>query len=254
MRGYAPKAKADEAHGESVPSVLNDGQAVPADAHAFEALEPGIGAFHYPSELAKTGTVFGATLGDERFDSQPTQQQAVGFAVIASIRQGGLGVFFGASRFALDVRKLVNDGFQLLLVAGVGFPSCARPAAHPLLSTSSVCLVPDLARSVGLGPVSPPQPGAGTIVLSMTTTSKSSLPSRLRRASSFICNASQTPFSCHRCNLRCAVRRAPHDRKNIVPANAGRQNIPNHRQHDAIAYRRPSAPGPNRRVRRKQGL
>src|SRR5919112_928946 len=62
------------------------------------------------------------------------------------------------------------------LTSGVLAPVRVFPRGMPVASVSRWCLLPGLARSVGLGPVLPPAPTARTEALSTTAWDQSILP------------------------------------------------------------------------------
>lgn len=75
----------DEAAGEFEEGFVDVGSAFPADAEAFEAVEPGEAAFDDPAVFAQSDAVEGAAAGDGRHDAALADLVAVDVVVVPAV-------------------------------------------------------------------------------------------------------------------------------------------------------------------------
>ncbi len=168
------EAEANNADGHRVPGILHNGQAVVADSHPTQSLEPTDGPLDHPADFPQAAAVRRPPLGDVRLDAQPGQYPPRRVAVVAPVGVQRIGQFLGPSGLALDLGKVSTNGmisrWSLRLASAVWMAN-----GTPCRSTYSVCFEPFFPRSTGLGPVCSPPPKARTMTASTITRSGSSL-------------------------------------------------------------------------------
>src|SRR5687768_7378408 len=87
--------EADDAGGQGVPGVLDDAQAVVADPHPPQTLEPTDRPLDHPADLAQAAAVRRLAFADERLDPQPAEYPPGRVAVVAPIGVQLVGQFLG---------------------------------------------------------------------------------------------------------------------------------------------------------------
>src|SRR5438105_721871 len=97
-----PNAKADDTGRQCVPCLLNHRQAVIADAHAPQSLQPADRSLHYPAHFAQAASVSGRSLVELRFNPQPSEQPTGRLAVVARIGIQRIGMFLGPTDLAAN--------------------------------------------------------------------------------------------------------------------------------------------------------
>ena len=75
---------------------------LPADAEPAEPVQQGQGLFDDPADLAESGAVFGATTGDDRFDTPVADLSAVAVVVLATVGVDLDGTSSWLAAFAAD--------------------------------------------------------------------------------------------------------------------------------------------------------
>ena len=70
---------------------MNVNEPIKSAAKATEGVQPGIGSLHWPACFSKTAAVFGVAFGNDRRDSQPTQNAAQRFGIIAAVALQPIG-------------------------------------------------------------------------------------------------------------------------------------------------------------------
>ena len=131
-------------------------------------------------------------------------------------------------------------------------PAVRIASGTPWRSTISVCFVPFLLRSTGLGPVASPPPKARTVTPSMITVSGSSLPACRSSRSRSAWRRSQMPASSQRPQPAVGgPAGAAEFRRDVLPAAAGGQDEPDDPEDDPVADSGPPALGADGLLRRQ---
>src|SRR5262249_7130386 len=114
------QSEADNTGSQSVPSLLDDTQAVVADSQPAQPLEPTDGPLHHPTNLPQPTPMLPPSPTNVRLDTQPGQQPAGRVAVVAPIGVQPVGHLLGTASLATDGGKLQHQRDDLPVVAGVG--------------------------------------------------------------------------------------------------------------------------------------
>src|SRR5262249_16719004 len=101
-------------------SLLDDAQAVVANAHPPQPLQPTDGPLYYPTDFPQAAAVAAPALVDLRLDAQPPQQPPGRLAVVARISVDFVRPLLGPPHLAAHVREVQDDGDDLRVVTGVG--------------------------------------------------------------------------------------------------------------------------------------
>lgn len=155
------QTKTDNTGSQRVPSLLDDAQAVIANAQPPQPLEPTDGPLHYPTHLAQTTAMLPPSPPNVRLDPQPRQQPTGGITVLAAVGIQRIGQLLGSPRLAADCGKVQDQRDDLPGIAGVGAGG-ANGQRHAMLVHQQRVLAAFFRRSTGLGPVCSPPPKART--------------------------------------------------------------------------------------------
>ncbi len=99
---YEPQA--DYRGGETKEGLLNVNEPIESAAKAAKGVQPRIGSLDGPTSLSQTAAVLGVAPGDDRRNSQPTQDGSQRFGIIAAVALKAIWMFTFGSWFAADGR------------------------------------------------------------------------------------------------------------------------------------------------------
>src|SRR5258708_37441154 len=138
---------------------------VGSQSELAEAMEPGVRSLHHPAVDSQAAAVFGTALGDLGVDGPVPQLLPVRLRVIGPVA----GQFIrprGPVPSSPARSGMSSTRGSICVTAASLAPATVVARGMPLASVSTWCFVPNLPRSVGLGPVSSPPPSARAFVLS----------------------------------------------------------------------------------------
>ena len=166
-----------------------------AHFQAPEAAQPGQRALDHPAIATQALARLDPLACDARCDAPAAARSPTIGIIVALIRMQLLRPPAGPSPSApigVMASRAVSSTWQSLTLAAETITASGKPPR----STTIWRFVPDLPRSVGLGPLASPPPGAGMLAESSEARDQSSLPASPKRWSNVWCNRAQTLACC----------------------------------------------------------
>jgi hypothetical protein len=114
------ESQADYRGGETKEGLLNVNEPIESAAKSAKGVQPRIGSLDGPTSLSQTAAVLGVTLGNDRRNSQPTQDGSQWFGIIAAVALKAIWMFTFGSWFAANRRYRCQnmEGFGDLIDVG----------------------------------------------------------------------------------------------------------------------------------------
>src|ERR1700722_6249257 len=112
--------EADDRGGQAKECLLNVNEPIESAAKAAKGVQPRVGSLDGPTSLSQTAAVLGVALGNDRRNSQPTQDGSQRFGIITAVALKAIWMFTFGSWFAADRRYRCQNmkGFGDLIDVG----------------------------------------------------------------------------------------------------------------------------------------
>lgn len=176
---------------------------------AAELMQPRIGPLDDPAEGAQSASVVGVALGDDRFNSTPSQGLGVRRGMIGPITLNALWTLSRSSALTGNRRNGVHQGKQLSHIVAIRAGN-RRGQGNAVRIGKNVMLRPVFPAVRRVGPRLVPPKTARTEELSMTARDQSICFASWSRLSITCRMSCQTPASCQSRSLRQQVIPDPH--------------------------------------------